>query len=340
MGDAPRDGVPFKVGEALIEDVGKGLARLDGDDLKRLHATPGDMLMVSGRRAAVARASQAPPSHCEQLLILMDGITRENAQAGVDEFVAARKVPFKTAESILLAPAADEHVPSDEEARHLRQLLLGLPVLLGDRLQVTFLGSRPRSFTVEGAAPRGAQPYRGRAVSPARKSGAARGPPRKAYRIHHAHHAPHRRGSAAGISGRVRVNSFFTTKPPIYRLPVTHSRHPLRPLFRSLARWACRVLLRLTVSGVENVPPTGGALLTMNHLGDVDPLMLVGCTPRDVEVIGKAEILSWPLLGALAAAYGMMAVRRGQPDRAACRRQGNHRPAQCEGLPEKAQCRG
>ncbi len=106
------------------------------------------------------------------------------------------------------------------------------------------------------------------------------------------------------------MKSFFITKPQ-----TTYSRHPLRPLFRSLARWACRVLLRLTVSGVENVPLTGGALLTMNHLGDADPVMLVGYTPREVEAIGKAEILSWPLLGALAAAYGMMAVRRGQPDR-------------------------
>ena len=158
MIDAGKDGgLQFKVAEAFLDDVSKGFARLDADDLKRLHATPGDVLMITGRRSTVARAAQAPPSHCGQFLILMDGTTRDNAQAGVDEYVTVRKVPFRTAESVLLAPVqAGQSVPTDEEIPHLRQLLLGVPVLLGDRLQVTFLGSRPRSFTVEGAAPRGA----------------------------------------------------------------------------------------------------------------------------------------------------------------------------------------
>jgi len=58
---------------------------------------------------------------------------------------------------LLLAPAPAGHsAPTDEEIPHLRQLLSGIPVVPGDHLQVTFLGARPRSFTVEGAAPRGA----------------------------------------------------------------------------------------------------------------------------------------------------------------------------------------
>ena len=157
MSDAAKEGLQFKVAEAFLEDVGKGFARLDADDLMRLHAAPGDVLVITGRRSTVARAAQAPPSHCGQLLILTDGTTRDNAQASVDEYVSVRKVPFKTAESILLASVqAGQPVPSEEEIPHLRQLLLGVPVMLGDRLQITFLGSRPRSFTVEGAAPRGA----------------------------------------------------------------------------------------------------------------------------------------------------------------------------------------
>ncbi|HSC69736.1 MAG TPA: AAA family ATPase, partial [Candidatus Methylomirabilis sp.] len=152
-----QEGLQFKVAEAFVEDVGKGLARLDADDLKRLRAAPGDMLLIKGRRSTVARAAQAPPSHCGQLLILIDGTTRDNAQAGVDEYVTVRKVPFKAAESLLLAPVqAGQSAPTEEEIPHLRQLLLGVPVTHGDRLQITFLGARPRSFTVEGAAPRGA----------------------------------------------------------------------------------------------------------------------------------------------------------------------------------------
>ena len=147
----------FRVAEAFLEDVGKGYARLDADDLKRLHAFPGDVLLITGRRPTVARATQAPPSHCGQFLILMDGTTRDNAQAGVDEYVSVRKVPFKAAESVLLAPVqTNQGVPTEEEVPHIRQLLLGHPIVMGDNLQITFLGARPRSFTVEGVAPRGA----------------------------------------------------------------------------------------------------------------------------------------------------------------------------------------
>src|SRR5512142_2205601 len=92
----------LRVGEAFLDDMGRGLVRLDADDLARLYAVPGDVLQVSGRRSTVARAAQAPESHCGQLLAMMDGTTRGNAQAGVDEWVTVRKVAFKPADSILL----------------------------------------------------------------------------------------------------------------------------------------------------------------------------------------------------------------------------------------------
>src|SRR5512134_2720919 len=96
-------GPKFRVAEAFLDDAGRGLIRLDADDLKRLQAVPGDVLLVTGRRATVLRAAQAPPSHRGQLVALIDGTTRGNAQAGVDEWVAVHKVPFKAADSLLLA---------------------------------------------------------------------------------------------------------------------------------------------------------------------------------------------------------------------------------------------
>jgi len=157
MADGQRPDPRFRVAEAFLDDVGRNWARLDAEDLKRLGAAPGDALLVSGRRTTVARASQAPPSHCGQQLVLIDGTTRANAQVGVDETVALRRVPLKAADSLLLAPVrAGLPVPTDAEVPHLRRLLSGTAVVLGDHLQVAFLGGRPRSFTVEGAVPRGA----------------------------------------------------------------------------------------------------------------------------------------------------------------------------------------
>ncbi|HEU4386030.1 MAG TPA: AAA family ATPase [Anaeromyxobacteraceae bacterium] len=158
MSEAKQDSeATLRVTEAFVEDVGRGWARLDADDLKALGAAPGDALLLTGGRTTVARAVQAPPSHCGQRLILIDGTVRGNAQAGVDEQVRVRRVPFRTAASLLLAPVeAGLPLPADSEIPALRQLLSGRPFLLGDRLHVSGFGARPRSFTVEGASPRGA----------------------------------------------------------------------------------------------------------------------------------------------------------------------------------------
>jgi len=86
-----------------------------------------------------------------------------------------------------------------------------------------------------------------------------------------------------------------------------------------LARWLARRLLRLTVNGAENVPPSGAVLLTMNHLGGADPVLVVGFSPRRVVPVGKAEALRWPVIGWVLRAYGMVPVTRGQPDRLALR---------------------
>ncbi len=58
------NGAQFRVAEAFLEDMGRGFVRLDADNLKRLQAVPGDVLLSTGRRA---KAIHAPPSHCRQL---------------------------------------------------------------------------------------------------------------------------------------------------------------------------------------------------------------------------------------------------------------------------------
>ncbi len=88
-------------------------------------------------------------------------------------------------------------------------------------------------------------------------------------------------------------------------------------IYRRVARLAARTLLRVTVRGPENVPRSGGLLLAMNHLGDADPVLVMGFTPREVALLGKIEILDWPLVGLAARGYGMIPIRRGVPDRAA-----------------------
>jgi len=182
--------------------MGRGLVRLDADDLKRLQAVPGDVLQIAGRRATVARAAQAPSSHCGQLLVLIDGTTRGNAQIGVDDWVTVRKVPFKAADSLLLATVqAAQSAPTEEEIPHLRQRLSGIPIVPGDHLQVAFLGARPRSFTVEGTAAAGTLRPRNRH----RRSGPRRAPPDTGHSFApHAARTRRRPGTDRGDHARLR----------------------------------------------------------------------------------------------------------------------------------------
>ena len=51
----------LRVAEAQPEDVGKGLARLDPEDMKALNAVLGDLVEISGDRKTVARMTGTFP---------------------------------------------------------------------------------------------------------------------------------------------------------------------------------------------------------------------------------------------------------------------------------------
>ncbi len=152
-----QDEFSLRVAKAFIEDEGRGFARVDEDILKALGAVPGDALMITGRRSTVARAAQTNTHYSGQSLIQIDGITRDNAQISVDEWCTVQKVPFKQADTLILTPADPRRpIPKDAEIRHIIQLLAGLHVVIGDRVQIAMFGTRPQFFIVEGASPRGA----------------------------------------------------------------------------------------------------------------------------------------------------------------------------------------
>ncbi len=152
-----QDEFSLRVAKAFIEDEGRGFARVDEDVLKALGAVPGDALMITGRRSTVARAAQTNTHYSGQSLIQIDGITRDNAQISVDEWCTVQKVPFKQADTLILTPADPRRpIPKDAEIRHIIQLLAGLHVVIGDRVQIAMFGTRPQFFIVEGASPRGA----------------------------------------------------------------------------------------------------------------------------------------------------------------------------------------
>lgn len=107
-------------------------------------------------------------------------------------------------------------------------------------------------------------------------------------------------------------------QPDLTRLPpLTRSRR----LFRRFIKWLCRVVIltctRVTVSGLENYPSQGPALVVINHLGDPDAVLALAYLPEFPEVISKIELRDIIILRLVMDALGILWVHRGQPDRRA-----------------------
>jgi len=147
------EGLKLKVTEALSKDVGRSFARMGPEDFEKLHVAIGDIVEVAGKRNTVCKVMPAYKEIRGQSRVQLDGITRENAGAGLDEFVLVRKVSCGPAKQVVLAPT--NITPADRDLEYIGSLLDGLPVMEGDRIRATLFGSHPADFKVESLIPKG-----------------------------------------------------------------------------------------------------------------------------------------------------------------------------------------
>ena len=101
---------------------------------------------------------------------------------------------------------------------------------------------------------------------------------------------------------------------------------------RKLYHWVCRIIawlfIRVQVTGLENFPSQGPALIVTNHVGDADVILALAFLPVQLDGWGKAELYDYPILGVIMRVYGIIWVHRGRADRRAIR-------AALKGLQEK-----
>jgi transitional endoplasmic reticulum ATPase len=143
----------LKVTEAVGKDVGRALARIGPEDIARLQAAIGDTVEVVGKRTTVCKVMPAYKELRGQSRIQLDGLTRENAGAALDEFVQVQKVAIRPAQRIGLAPLTV--APDARDLQYIGSLLDGLPVREGDRIRAVLFGSRSADFRVDSTTPRG-----------------------------------------------------------------------------------------------------------------------------------------------------------------------------------------
>lgn len=153
--DNGRELLSLRVAEAQAKDVGRGIARLDPQHLERMGAAIGDIVEIAGKGQTVAKAMPTYVADRGKSLIQIDGILRENAQAGLDEKVLVRVVDCQPARSIVLAPLdAVKSWPGGRYTRYIAHRLEGLPVTAGDRVRLDLFGTRAQDFTVAEVSPK------------------------------------------------------------------------------------------------------------------------------------------------------------------------------------------
>lgn len=143
----------LKVTEALSKDVGRAYARMGPEDLEKLQVAIGDIVEVVGKRTTVCKAMPAYKELRGRSRMQLDGISRENAGAGIDDFVQVKKIACRPAERVVLIPITI--TPAERDLHYIGSLLDGLPVLEGDRIRATLFGSRTADFKVGALTPRG-----------------------------------------------------------------------------------------------------------------------------------------------------------------------------------------
>jgi 1-acyl-sn-glycerol-3-phosphate acyltransferase len=108
-------------------------------------------------------------------------------------------------------------------------------------------------------------------------------------------------------------------RPELTRLPEYDWRRKFaRRALRVLMRFLVLTRIKLTVRGLENFPKQGPALITLNHLGDADIVVILSqLQTYDVDPLGASNLYDIPALRAVAEPYGVIWIHRGHPDRRA-----------------------
>jgi len=146
----------LRVAEAKPRDVGRGIARLDPNDLEKIGAEVGDIIQVEGKRKTAAKVMPTYPEDRGKSLIQIDGLLRGNAQVSLDEKVTVQKTSFLPADKIVLNPLTlVRSISRERDTRYIGTLLDGLPLVEGDTIRANLFGTRSQDFTVIGAVPKG-----------------------------------------------------------------------------------------------------------------------------------------------------------------------------------------
>jgi len=155
VSDAPSiaGSVTLRVAEARVEDIAHAIARMSAADLGKVGVRAGDIVQITGRTSAVARADRADPAR--DGFVQIDGTLRSNCGAGLEEPVTVAPIESAQAVAVRLAPLWVGAAPAIIAPERLLADLVDVPVITGSAVRVpTF--AKAVNFQVVRTIPSGA----------------------------------------------------------------------------------------------------------------------------------------------------------------------------------------
>ncbi|MEM4004889.1 MAG: AAA family ATPase, partial [Desulfurococcaceae archaeon] len=136
--------IKLRVAEARSRDVGRKIARVDRETMKKLGIEVGDFVEVIGPKGReVLKIWPAYPEDEGQGLIRVDGTVRKTIGVSPGDYVTIRPIKVEPATRIIVAPAENmPRINADPEyfAQIIKKYLQGNPVKRGDVIDIPFYG--------------------------------------------------------------------------------------------------------------------------------------------------------------------------------------------------------
>ena len=85
-------------------------------------------------------------------------------------------------------------------------------------------------------------------------------------------------------------------------------------LSQGLSRALAICFWKFRVSGLENIPRTGGVLLASNHQSVLDPVLVAMVLPREMHFMARRTLFRNPVLRAIIVSYNAFAIDRDSAD--------------------------
>ncbi len=102
--------VELKVAEALQNDVGRGIVRIDHEAMEKLQITSGDIVEILGKKITGAIVWPSHPQDLGEGIIRMDGLIRQNSGVSLGDKVKVKKGKIEEAKKEITKDIHDHEV--------------------------------------------------------------------------------------------------------------------------------------------------------------------------------------------------------------------------------------